>query len=176
MINKLLLVVTCVVPILFGYNAMAQVQIYNPNADAIKDLNQAIERADVQGKHVLVQVGGNWCPWCVKLNKIFTTDSTIMKVLNANYVLVKVNYSKENKNEAVLEKLEFPQRFGFPVLVILDDHGKRIHTQDSGLLESGDGYDTKKIVSFLKNWTKAAIGKPEKKTPTLSGSFILHIV
>ena len=157
MINKLLLVVTCVVPILFGYNAMAQVQIYNPNADAIKDLNQAIERAGVQGKHVLVQVGGNWCPWCVKLNKIFTTDSTIMKVLNANYVLVKVNYSKENKNEAVLEKSEFPQRFGFPVFVILDGKGNRIHTQNSAFLEKDKSYDRDKVLQFFKHWSPAAI-------------------
>lgn len=159
---RVLQIAVCAIFLLQGHTAKAQVQIYNPNANAIQDVNQAVELAGKQGKHVLVQVGGNWCPWCVKLNRIFTSDSTIIKVLDANFVLVKVNYSKENKNEMVLEKLEYPQRFGFPVLVVLDDHGKRIHTQDSGLLESGDGYDTKKILNFLKNWTKAAISKPAK--------------
>ncbi len=45
----------------------------------------------------------------------------------------------------------------FPVLVILNSNGQRIHTQDSGLLESGDGYDTKKVIGFLKNWTQGAL-------------------
>jgi len=71
--------------------------------------------------------------------------------------VVKVNYSKENKNVDVLEQLEKPQRFGFPVLVILDSDGRRIHTQDTGLLESGDGYDHKKVLNFLKNWTPNAL-------------------
>lgn len=136
---------------------VAQVNIYNPNADAAQDLEKAIAEANRQGKHVLVQIGGNWCPWCVKLHNLFTTDSTVAAVINKNYVLVKVNYSKENKNLEILNKLDKPQRFGFPVLVILNGNGQRIHTQDSGLLESGEGYDLKKVIGFLKNWTPDAI-------------------
>ena len=62
-----------------------------------------------------------------------------------------VNYSKENKNLAEMKKLEFPQRFGFPVFVILDSNGKRIHTQNSSYLEEGDGYSKKKVIDFLTN-------------------------
>lgn len=137
--------------------SVAQVNIYNPNANAALDLEKAIAEANQQGKHVLVQIGGNWCPWCVKLHNLFTTDSTVAAVINKNYVLVKVNYSKENKNLEILNKLDKPQRFGFPVLVILNGNGQRIHTQDSGLLESGEGYDLKKVIGFLKNWTPDAI-------------------
>jgi hypothetical protein len=32
-----------------------------------------------------------------------------------------------------------------------------IHTQDSSFLEEGNGYDSKKIMRFLKNWTPASI-------------------
>ena len=139
---------------------IAQNQIYNPQADTKKDLENAIIKAKTESKHVLVQVGGNWCPWCIKLHNLFQSDSTLNDVIAKNYVLIKVNYSKENKNLDVLRILENPKRFGFPVLVILDDNGKRIHTQDSGLLESGDGYDRKKVLGFLKNWTKTAINLP----------------
>ena len=44
-------------------------------------------------------------------------------VVEENFEVVKVNYDPKNKNEDLLAKLEFPQRFGFPVFVILD--GKR---------------------------------------------------
>jgi len=137
--------------------ANAQVNIYNPNADAKAEIAAAINKAKQENKHVFIQIGGNWCPWCVKLHNFMNADSTISEILTKNYVVVKVNYSKENKNLDVLEKLEKPQRFGFPVLVILNSNGNRIHTQDSGLLESGDGYDRKKVLNFLKNWTPEAL-------------------
>lgn len=91
------------------------------------------------------------------MHNYFQTDATVKEVLTSNYIVVKVNYSKENKNPDVLKTLENPQRFGFPVLVVLNSNGQRIHTQDSGLLESGDGYDPKKVIGFLKNWTPAAL-------------------
>lgn len=143
--------------ILLGLMANAQLNIYNPNADAKAEIAAAINKAKQENKHVFIQIGGNWCPWCVKLHNFMNADSTISEILTKNYVVVKVNYSKENKNLDVLEKLEKPQRFGFPVLVILNSNGNRIHTQDSGLLESGDGYDRKKILNFLKNWTPEAL-------------------
>jgi len=143
--------------VLLGFSGFTQVNIYNPSADAKADISNALNRAKNENKHVFIQIGGNWCPWCFKLNRFLSSDSLIHDVLTTNYIVVKVNYSKENKNVDVLEQLEKPQRFGFPVLVILDSYGRRIHTQDTGLLESGDGYDNKKVLIFLKNWTPNAL-------------------
>ena len=140
-----------------SYAQQTKVSIYNPDADARADISTALAKASSENKHVLMQVGGNWCPWCVKLHKLFHTEPTIDSLLKADYIFVLVNYSKENKNLSVLKELEFPQRFGFPVLLVLDKTGKRIHTQDTGLLESGDGYDQKKVLEFLKGWTVSAI-------------------
>ena len=131
--------------------------IYNPDANAKADIDVAVAKASAENKHVLIQIGGNWCSWCVKFHKLIHTDAALDSVLKADYVFILVNYSKENKNLPVLKDLDFPQRFGFPVLVVLDKTGKRLHTQDSGLLESGDGgYDTKKVIGFLKGWNVAA--------------------
>ncbi|HDP74840.1 MAG TPA: thioredoxin family protein [Bacteroidales bacterium] len=143
--------------VLFGLTTYSQVNIYNPNADAKTEIAKAISKANQENKHIFIQIGGNWCPWCVKLHNFLNADSTLSEILYNNYVVVKVNYSKENKNLDILEKFDKPQRFGFPVLVILDSNGNRIHTQDSGLLESGEGYDRKKVMSFLKNWTPEAL-------------------
>lgn len=165
--KKLLICLAILVSGILGINAQqpAKVTIYNPSADAMADIKAAVAKAASENKHVLIQVGGNWCPWCVKLHKLFHTDQKIDSLINANYVFILVNYSKENKNYATLKQLEFPQRFGFPSLVILDKTGKRLHTQDSSLLESGDGYDAKKVFGFLKGWTVSAVDPasyPEK--------------
>ncbi|MGD9976616.1 MAG: thioredoxin family protein [Bacteroidales bacterium] len=148
------------ITLLVGANiSVAQVQIYNPQADAIADLDSALKIAKKENKNVLVQIGGNWCPWCAKMHNLFETDSSIVNILHENYITIRVNYSKENKNLELLGKLENPQRFGFPVLVVINSNGQRIHTQDSGLLESGNGYDTRKVVGFLKNWTATAVNQ-----------------
>ena len=142
---------------LFAFAAVAQVTIYDPKADALADIKKAVEKAKAEGKNVFVQVGGNWCPWCVKFHHFTDTNAVVKNMLEKNFVVVKVNYSKENKNAEALERLEFPQRFGYPVFVILDGDGKRIHTQNSGYLEEGNGYSEKSVADFLKVWTPAAI-------------------
>jgi hypothetical protein len=77
--------------------------------------------------------------------------------LTANYVFLLINYSRENKNMDLMKQFKFPQRFGFPVLLVLDADGNLLHTQDSGLLELEKGYDPEKVKTFLKNWTVKAL-------------------
>ena len=134
-----------------------EVKIYNPDADAKSDIKAAVAQAKAENKNVLLQIGGNWCPWCVKLHAFMNEDFQVDSILQADYVRVMVNYSKENKNEAIMAELGNPQRFGFPVLVVLDQKGERIHTQDSWFLEKEKSYDKEKLVHFLKMWSVAAV-------------------
>jgi thiol:disulfide interchange protein len=139
---------------LFGQDT---IKIYNPAADAGKELALAVQTAKAQNKHVLIQVGGNWCSWCIKLHGFFQSEVQIDSILKADYVLVRVNYSPENKNPELLSSLGYPQRFGFPVLLILDQDGHRLHTQDTGLLEENKGYDAGKVKTFLLKWNRGAL-------------------
>jgi len=34
--------------------------LYNPQADAKKEIADAVKKAKAENKHVLIQVGGNW--------------------------------------------------------------------------------------------------------------------
>jgi hypothetical protein len=68
-----------------------------------------------------------------------------------------LNYSPENRNEDALASLDYPQRFGFPVFVILDGKGNRLHTQNSAYLEEGNGHDSKKVLEFFNHWSPAAL-------------------
>ncbi|MFD2146900.1 thioredoxin family protein [Mucilaginibacter antarcticus] len=93
---------------------------------------------------MLLQIGGNWCIWCIYFNDLVKADPELDKYLRANYEVVHVNYSPENKNEKLLAELEYPQRFGYPVFVVLDSKGKRLHTQNSAYLEEGNGHSKKR--------------------------------
>ncbi|NQX81787.1 MAG: hypothetical protein HRT66_07310 [Flavobacteriaceae bacterium] len=90
-----------------------------------------------QGKHVMLQIGGNWC---IAFDKKVKGDEVLHTAMRYNYVVYHLNYSRGNKSEDVLVNLGFPQSFGFPVFVVLDDNGNRLHTQNSGLLEDGRGH------------------------------------
>lgn len=138
-------------------------KIYNPSADAEKELNKAIIKAKQENKFVLAQVGGNWCGWCLMINKFLTTDKQLDSLMKANFVYLHINYSKENKNLKLLEKLEYPQRFGFPVIVIFDSNGKRLHTQNTGYLEEGKAYNKNKIMEFLEKWSPEALNPENYK-------------
>ncbi len=126
--------------------------VYNPKADAIAELNAAVSRANAEGKNVMIQLGGNWCKWCRMFYLWSHENKTIDSLLTADYIVLHSNYSKENKNPELMKRLDFPQRFGFPVFVIVDGKGKRLHTQNTGYLEEGEGYSEKKVAEFLKQW------------------------
>lgn len=132
-------------------------KLYHPAADAKADIAAAVKQASATHKNVLLQIGGNWCIWCIYFNDLVNKDADLNKYLRENYVVVHVNYSPENKNEKVLADLGYPQRFGFPVFVVLDEKGKRLHTQNSAYLEEGHGHSKTKVMEFFRNWSPEAI-------------------
>lgn len=131
--------------------------IYHPELDARAEMNKAIKTAKLEHKNVVLMIGGNWCKWCRMFQKFIDNDAQIDSTIKAGFVFEHLNYSKENKNLDILAELNFPQRFGFPVFVILDADGKRIHTQNSGYLEDGEGYSEDKTIEFFSQWSPAAL-------------------
>lgn len=142
---------------LFAQEQQTKQKLYTPEANAKQQIADAVSQAKKEGKHVFLQIGGNWCIWCLRFNKLVTENEELSKLITENYVTVHINYSKENKNEAVLVSLGYPQRFGFPVFVILNADGKRIHTQNSAYLEDGEGHNAKLVSEFLQGWTPKAL-------------------
>jgi len=126
-------------------------------ADAKAEIATAVKKANTENKHVFLQIGGNWCPWCIKFHNFVDADPEIKKYVEDNFVVVKVNYDQKNKNLDVLADLGFPQRFGFPVFVILDGKGNRIHTQNSVFLEEDKSYNRDRVLQFYKHWSPKAI-------------------
>lgn len=138
-------------------------KLYDPTADVKKDITRLLEQAKKENKNLMLQIGGNWCVWCHRFNTFVQTDNELKESLDKNYIVYHFNYSPENKNLDYLKKLDFPQRFGFPVLVILDSKGNRIHTQDTALLEEGSGYNKKKVKTFFLNWAPVALSETSYK-------------
>lgn len=161
--SKVLLSLLLTLFIAIQASSQEKVLIYNPDADARADVDKAVLLASETGKHVFLQIGGNWCPWCIRFHKFVEEDKSLDSLMKANYVVVKVNFSKENENRSLLASLGYPQRFGFPVFVILDAKGNPIHIQDSGLLEEGKGYSRDKVWNLFRLWSADAIRLTSEK-------------
>ena len=154
--------------VLFPLLANAQTglkKVYKEDVNPIEQIDQAIVKAKSEGKFVICQVGGNWCPWCLRFADFITNDTTISKVISENFEYIHVNYNprksqgaeKLEQGNKLMKRLNNAGRFGFPVLVVLDEEGKVIHIQDSSFLEEGQGYDKEKVLRFFKNWTPQAV-------------------
>lgn len=146
-----------------GLTAQNTVKIYDPSADAKKEIAIAVQKAAEEGKHVFIQVGGNWCPWCIKFNKFTTENTSLDSLVKASFIVVHLNYSKENENTGILASYNYPQRFGFPVFLILDEKGNLIHTQDSGDLEEEKSYSFKKVDRFFRMWSPLTMQQAKQK-------------
>ena len=142
-------------------------KVYDENVNPIEQIDQAVAKAKGEGKFVICQVGGNWCPWCLRFADFMSKDADISKLVNENFEYIHVNYNPRKSEgeekvqlaKTMLQRLSNPERFGFPVFVVLDDMGKVIDIQDSSFLEEGEGYNKEKVLRFFKNWTPQAVRK-----------------
>ena len=140
-------------------------KVYNEEINPIEQIDQAVAKAKAEGKFVVCQVGGNWCPWCLKFADFIANDTAISKVIDENFEYIHVNYNPRKsqgpeqveQGKALMKRLDNAGRFGFPVFVILDEEGKILHIQDSSFLEEGEGYNQEKVLRFFKNWTPSAV-------------------
>lgn len=142
-------------------------KVYDETINPMEQIDKALASAKAAQpeKYVICQVGGNWCPWCLRFADFISRDSDIMKAVNDNFVYIHVNYNPRKSQgeaqlkaaQALMQRLGNPQRFGFPVFVVLGPDGHIIHIQDSSFLEEGQGYNKEKVLRFFNNWTPKAV-------------------
>jgi thioredoxin-related protein len=140
-------------------------KVYDETINPLEQIDQAVVKAKSEGKFVICQVGGNWCPWCLRFADFITTDETISKFIDDNFKYIHVNYNprksggeaQQQQAAALMKRLNNCGRFGYPVFVVLNEEGKVIHIQDSSYLEEGKGYNKEKVLQFFKNWTPQAV-------------------
>ena len=136
--KKLILSIVAVFFALTMNARTATKKVYDEDINPIEQIDQALVKAKLERKFVICQVGGNWCPWCLRFADFITNDTAISKVIDENFVYIHVNYNprkSEGEEKALLakrmlERLNNPARFGFPVFVVLDGEGKLHHIPD----------------------------------------------
>jgi len=127
---------------------------FDPARDPEADLQLAMEAARRSGRRIVLDVGGEWCSWCHRMDAFLHGDPEMLALRDAGYVWMKVNYSEDNENAPFLAG--YPDIKAYPHLFVLDADGKLLHSQFTGELEQGKGYDREKFEDFLRAWTAPA--------------------
>lgn len=124
---------------------------YDPARDAERDIRDAMAEAGRTGKRILLEVGGEWCIWCHIMDAFFEKNPELLALREKNFIMLKINFSEENKNEPALSR--YPPINAYPHIFILDRDGKLLHSQDTGELEEGKSYNLARFMAFLKKWS-----------------------
>ena len=124
--------------------------IYDENRDSFKDSLLAIKLAKETNKNVLMIVGGNWCSFCKKMDTFIKESPKVTEKLYNDFVVLKINYSEEYKNDEFLKLL--PPILSYPHIYISTSSGKMIFSNNTLNLQENAYHIEKKWLEFLKQW------------------------
>ena len=150
-ISSLVMVVLLVAAVISA-QSLQENNKFDPDRNPASDLKAAVELAKSTNKKIILDVGGEWCIWCHRIDAFMHNTEEVKSLLEKYYLVVKVNYSKENKNEKFLS--QYPQIEGYPHFFVLDKNGELLHSQNTGDLEKDKDYNKEKFVDFLNKWAK----------------------
>lgn len=123
---------------------------YDPKRDPFEDGHAAITNARMTQRRILIELGGNWCAWCKKMEQFISGNETVKKKLDENFVILKINVSDENDNREFLAV--FPQIFGYPHFFVTDSNGEVLYSKDTAELLEGGQYSEARFLEFIEHW------------------------
>ncbi len=124
---------------------------YDPERDPAEDVAEAVTLAQEEEKRILLIVGGDWCITCHVLDSYIAANESVAAQLTENFVMLKINFSEENQNEAFLS--DYPEIEWYPHFYILESDGTLAESYDTRELETDGLYDDDKFISFLETWS-----------------------
>lgn len=126
-------------------------KIYDESRDPFVDARDAIRLAASTNRNILIEIGGNWCVWCQKMDIFLEKNPDVYQTLHSKYVLLKINVSDTNDNAAFMKSL--PPVLGYPHMYVSTGHGKMLLSKDTGEFLDKDGEHSRKAwLSFLDKW------------------------
>ncbi len=129
--------------------------LYPAEADAGKEIAEALQSAVKTHKRVLLIFGGNWCYDCHVLDEAFHLPE-IAPTLNRNFVVAHIDIGEYNKNLDVAKKYEVPLEKGVPAAAVLEPDGKLVFTQKNKEFEKAQSLAPEDILAFLNKWKPPA--------------------
>jgi len=107
--------------------------VYDESADAQAQVAQALAAAKTENRKVMIVFGANWCGDCRMLDGEFKKPA-MKTLLDANYVIVKVDVGRFNKNLDVVKPYGDVIKKGIPSIVIATPSNQLVYATNGGEL------------------------------------------
>ena len=125
-------------------------KVYDETRDPFKDATAAIVLAQETSRNILIEIGGNWCSWCHKMDTFLEKNPDIYQALHNNFVLLKINVSDTNDNQKFMQSL--PPVLGYPHMYISTNTGKMMLSKDTAELLEKESYSRTQWLAFINKW------------------------
>jgi len=125
-------------------------KVYDDQRDPFKDAHAALTLARETDRNVLIEIGGNWCTWCHKMDAFLLQNPKVYNALHSKYVLLKVSVSDYNENADFMKSL--PPVLGYPHMYVSTAAGKMLLSKDTAELQDNGGYSKDHWLLFLNKW------------------------
>jgi len=123
---------------------------YNIKQDAFKDGADAVKLATQTQRRILIELGGDWCSWCKKMDAFFDSNPDIKKKLHQTFVMLKINVSDENDNAEFLKA--FPKPLGYPHMYVSEYNGRVLSSKDTAEFLNNGEYSRQAFLDFFDRW------------------------
>lgn len=153
-------------PTVISENLPTYSKIYDEQRDPFKDASAAITLAKETNRQVLIEIGGNWCSWCHKMDSFLVKNPDVYEALHSQYVLLKISVSDSNENDDFMKSL--PPVLGYPHMYVSTAQGKMILSKDTAELLDGNDYSKSQWLNFLSDWSVNTTSVQEKLIATTS--------
>ena len=127
----------------------ANAPVYDESADAQAQVSQALARANADNKQVMIVFGANWCGDCKMLDGEFKKPA-MKALLDANYVVVKVDVNRFNKNLDVVKPYGDVIKKGIPSIVIATPANQLVYATNGGELADARKMGESGVATFFR--------------------------
>jgi thiol:disulfide interchange protein len=124
--------------------------VFDESRDPFRDGAAAIELASQSNRRILIDLGGDWCAWCHKMDAFFDANPDLKQRLHQTFVLLRVNVSDANPNSEFLKS--FPKPLGYPHMYVSDKNGSVLWSQDTAEFLKDGQYNREAFMRFFDRW------------------------
>lgn len=133
----------------FLFTLLPSFLVCSPERDIIpKEYYAALKKSKSENKKLIVLFGASWCPDCRALDVILS-EKEPSKLLQSQFIVLKIDVGRFDKNLELNEKLGSPIDKGIPALVVLKPNGEIQTSTKGGEFSNASKMSKEQVLQYL---------------------------